>query len=127
MLCIARAASEIAKARNRTLIGGGGCRLSVPARETMTAGSECLRGHSLQNAVPSGAGRQPCGTERVISPAPFLGALRGIPAHGVAKDSEAAAAQGKAFPLTWLKFLGQCGGVGDECGLVTPCRQGIFR
>ncbi len=39
-----------------------------------------------------------CGTERVISPAPLLGALRGVPAEGVAGDSIAAPAQGNAFP-----------------------------
>ena len=38
------------------------------------------------------------GNERVISPAPIDGALRGVPAEGVAGDSEAATAQGKAFP-----------------------------
>lgn len=38
------------------------------------------------------------GNERVISPAPIDGALGGVPAEGVAGDSEAAQAQGKAFP-----------------------------
>lgn len=60
---------------------GGACRLSKPAHETMTAGSECVRGHFCQNAAPSGAGREGCGTERVTSPAPILGALRGVPAE----------------------------------------------
>lgn len=39
------------------------------------------------------------GTERVTSPALLaIGALRGVPAEGVAGDGAAAPAQGKAFP-----------------------------
>ena len=64
----------------------------------MPAGSECVRGHSRQNTVPSGVGRKACGTERVTSPAPLPGALRGAPQEGVDGDAEAAPAQGKAFP-----------------------------
>ena len=44
------------------------------------------------------------GTERVISPAPLTGALRGVPAEGVAGDSKAAPAQGKAFPRSSAKL-----------------------
>lgn len=55
-------------------------------------------GPKNRNAAPSGAGRKACGTERIISSAPLHGALRGVPAEGVAGDSEAAPAQGKAFP-----------------------------
>ena len=55
-------------------------------------------GPIAKHAAPSGAGHQACGTERVISPAPLHGALRGVPAEGVAGDSKAATAQGKAFP-----------------------------
>ncbi|PHR95802.1 MAG: hypothetical protein COA68_16820 [Oceanobacter sp.] len=63
----------------------------------MTTGPECVRGRK-QNAAPLGAGRTACGTERVISPAHHLGALRGFPADGLAGDSAAAQAQRKAFP-----------------------------
>jgi hypothetical protein len=65
----------------------------------IAAGSECARGPLRQHAAPAGARRQAGGTERVISPAHYLGALRGeVPLEGVAGDSAAAPAQGKAFP-----------------------------
>ena len=38
-------------------------------------------GPSSLGIAPSGAGREGCGTERVISPAPILGVLRGVPAE----------------------------------------------
>ena len=60
--------------------------------------NQSARGAQNKKAAPSGAGRKACGTERVISPAPLHGALRGVPAEGVAGDSKAAPAQGKAFP-----------------------------
>lgn len=79
--------------RNRTLKGGGNryrcscrrkggaCRLSLSARETMTADSECLRGQFYSKLRPQEQVRRASGTERVISPAPLLGALRGVPAE----------------------------------------------
>lgn len=47
------------------------------------------------------------GTKRVISPAYYHGALRGVPADGVAGESVVAPGQGKAFPKTknHLEFL----------------------
>ena len=60
------------------------------------------------NAAPSGAGRKACGTERVNSPAPNHGALRGVPAVGVAGDSKAAPAQGNAFPFK-IRIKENCG------------------
>jgi hypothetical protein len=66
----------------------------------IAAGSECARGPLRQHAAPAGARRQAGGTERVISPAHYLGALRGgALLEGVAGDSAAAPAQGKAFPF----------------------------
>jgi len=51
--------------------------LLAPASRNQSA-----RGAQNRNAAPSGAGRQACGTERVISPALLYGALRGVPAEG---------------------------------------------
>lgn len=48
-------------------------------------------------ALRSRAGRT-CGTERVISPAPLPGALRGVPARRGGRRQALAPAQGKAFP-----------------------------
>ncbi len=46
------------------------------------------------------------GTERVNSPAPLYGALRGVPAEGVDGDGAAAPAQGKAFPKKTKREIG---------------------
>ena len=69
--------------------------------------NQSARGAQNRNAAPSGAGRQACGTERVISPALLYGALRGVPAEGVAGDSAAAPAQGKAFPNTTFRDIAE--------------------
>ncbi len=37
-------------------------------------------GPVASNIAPAGAGQTACGTERVTSPAPLPGALRGVPA-----------------------------------------------
>ena len=64
------------------------------------AGSQVRAGPSWSNAAPSRARHRTGGKERVISPAPYSGRCRGFaPAEGVAGDSAAAPAQGKAFPL----------------------------
>lgn len=109
----ARATSEIGKARglhperkrsSPTRPGRrepGDCLVRV-CPESMTADSVCARGPTHTNAAPAGAGRRPRGTERVISPAPFL---RGVPAEGVAGDGNAAPAQGKAFPSRLISSL----------------------
>jgi hypothetical protein len=57
---------------------------------------------------PREQGRRFCGKERVISPAPILGVLRGAPADGVGRDGAAARARGKAFPR---KMQTQVGGI----------------
>ena len=106
-----RAASEVAKAkeshperRRKSLTcscrrKGGVCRFSSPARETMPADSECVRGLPHQNAAPSGARRKACGKERVISSARLSGRCGVSPLEGVGGDSVAAPAQGKTFPF----------------------------
>ena len=52
------------------------------------------------------------GTERINSPAPLPGVLRGVPAEGVGGDRAAAPAQGKAFPsvrgISFLLCLPSC-------------------
>ena len=60
--------------------------------------NQSARGAQNRNAAPSGAGRTACGTERVISPAPNHGALRGCPRRRGSRRRAAAPAQGKTFP-----------------------------
>ena len=108
---VARATSEIANTKDRTLKGGGdyspcpcrrkggACRLSSPAHETVTAGSECVRGHLCQNAAPSGARRRRARKSATSAPLIIRGVVGRIPADGVAGDGAAAQAQGKAFPF----------------------------
>ncbi len=50
----------------------GACRISLPAREAKSAGSECVRGHFHETPRPQEQGRRACGTERVTGPAHFV-------------------------------------------------------
>ncbi len=71
------------------------------------AGSVCLRDPFRAHAAPCehvedarSSVRQQSRSSSAFTSAPFVfwGALRGVPADGVAGDSKAAPAQGKAFP-----------------------------
>lgn len=107
---LGRATSEMRKKKEMRTLNGGvwhKCRDQSRGRglssgelilPPMEAVIRVRAGHRTRIAAPSGAGRQACGTERVVSPAPNHGVLRGIPAEGVDGDSKAAPAQGKAFP-----------------------------
>lgn len=109
MLHSARATSEIPK-RGRTHpewearagSAGSSDRAGPVARPTilaiLPAGHQCARGaHIIEHRTPrsvSPDARKECAN----SPAQLPGALRGIPAEGVAGNGKAAPAQGKAFP-----------------------------
>jgi hypothetical protein len=84
--------SEARQPRNRTLKRGDGkgpvwsrrggdCRHEKLRAGSPPAGFRVRAGPETLYVAPSGARRQVRGTERVISPAPNLGALRGIPAE----------------------------------------------
>ena len=60
--------------------------------------SECARGPKTLNAAPSGARRQARRTERVISPAHLLGALRGIPAVVKVEETACGLRPGRSPP-----------------------------
>lgn len=66
----------------------GTCRLSSPAREIIPADSVRARGLPHQTPRPQERAGTVRGTERVISPAHHIGALRGgAPFEGVARDA----------------------------------------
>ena len=110
MLTVARAASETAKTSNCTLEGGGAVdsvraggkpglvgfrRLHFKPYPPIwsACGAKGFKRRALRNRP-----EEVCGTERVTSPAPLLGVLRGVPARRGSGRRDAAPAQGKAFP-----------------------------
>jgi hypothetical protein len=93
---LARATSGVTPAKSRTLKRGGVAHLLVQAeRLGLLAFSACTynyccrfrgrAGPSSSNAAPLGAGRTACGTERVISHAHNIGALRALPQRWVTR------------------------------------------
>lgn len=81
----------------------GGCRLSSPAHDIMPADSVRARGRPRQTRRPQERAGTARGTERVISPAHHIGALRGgAPFEGVARDAKRLALRGRLSPSNLL-------------------------
>ena len=100
--------ARLRKTKNRTLRSGGNCYLARAGGKPGLVGFHRLRLHpcrrfqSARGALlikTSHPVRIPFGSER-HQPRSLFGALRGVPAEGVAGDGAAAHAQGKAIPTT---------------------------
>lgn len=92
----------------------------------MPADSECARGLFRESPRPQERAGTVRGTERVISPAHCIGALRGSALfEGVAGDSAAAPGQGKAFPSSNILNCGSCRKCKKLMSLTVKCYRPI--
>jgi hypothetical protein len=105
-----RATSELGQQEMRTPTAGRPCIMTGTGRSGGTLSprrpglcpcqpeAACARGPWQERPRPQEQDRRACGTERVISPAPLTGALRGVPARRGSRRRNSGSGPGEGFP-----------------------------